>query len=474
MRHRFCWILLAWSASAAAEVTLSADLHAEYLSGQPVRLRIELANSSDLPVQVPNLNARPHLVRFELVPAGGRLQTRFLTPPEQDSDSTWTLAPRGRRQVLMDLPSGRALRAGSYQLTVRIADGERAWSFGPRDLLIAEARPVAGRLQWEPLGGRGGMQTLWVHRAAQGFDIYLHQASEEDPGRVRANHHLLHTEEPVDPILAFSPPQVRPERVVYWQSSPRTISYAKLNGTVVEGDVESFQSPHPAMELVGRGAMDAGGGLHVPIWIPAPSGAAGELRVVSLKTRREIRFRSVVRLESRPDRVETTLDAAGQLRVLVAQGMDVDLYVVPPQLQAPAVGTRLNTKREGKVVLGRFGVLPKSETHPGGRAVMVLTRTELGLVATWYGFDRSVLQVQPLVEIPEDAVLLDVLPAGYDPAALLLRGEAGLWVMRGSRRSAPLSQEGMVSLAADSEANTWTRTLVNGGPIRATPVVFLD
>jgi hypothetical protein len=148
--------------------------------------------------------------------------------------------------------------------------------------------------------------------------------------------------------------------------------------------------------------------------------------------------------------------------------------VVPPQLQAPAVGTRLNTKREGKVVLGRFGVLPKSETHPGGRAVMVLTRTELGLVATWYGFDRSVLQVQPLVEIPEDAVLLDVLPAGYDPAALLLRGEAGLWVMRGSRRSAPLSQEGMVSLAADSEANTWTRTLVNGGPIRATPVVFLD
>ena len=87
MRHWFCWILLAWSASAAAEVTLSADLHAEYLSGQPVRLRIQMANSSDVPVQVPDLNARPHLVRFELVPAGGRLQTRFLTPPEQDVDS---------------------------------------------------------------------------------------------------------------------------------------------------------------------------------------------------------------------------------------------------------------------------------------------------------------------------------------------------------------------------------------------------
>jgi hypothetical protein len=473
MRTWFCWILLAWSATAAAEVTLSADLHAEYLSGQPVRLRIELANSSDVPVQVPDLNTRPHLVRFELVPAGGRLQTRFLTPPEEEPDNTWTLAPRGRRQVLMDLPSGRALRAGSYRLTVRIEDGDRAWSFGPRDLLIAEARPVAGRLGWES-GGRGGMQTLWVHQAAQGFDVYLHQASEKDPGRVRANHHLLHTDQVVDPILAFSPPQVRPERVVYWQSNRRTISYAKLNGTVLEGDVESFQSPHPAMELVGRGATDAQGGLHVPIWIPAPSGAAGELRVVSLKTRKEIRFRSVVRLESQPDQVETTLDAAGQLRVLVAHGMDVDLYVVPPQLQAPAVGTRLNTRREGKVVLGRFGVLPGGETHPGGRAVLVMTRTEPGLVATWYGFDRSVLQVQPLVKLPEGAALLDVLPAGYEPAVLLLQDETGQWVMRGPRRSAPLAAGGRVSLAADAEGNTWTRTLVNGGPIRAAPVVFLD
>jgi hypothetical protein len=474
MRLSFCWFLLAWSATAFGEVTLSADFHAEYLSGQPVRVRIELANSSDVPVQVPDLNARPHLVRFDLVPEGGRLQTRFITPPGQEGDSTWTLGPRGRRQVLMDLPSGRALRAGSYRLAVRIEDGDQAWSFGPRDLLIAEARPVAGRLGWEPHGGRGGIQTLWVHRAARGFDVYLHQASEQDPGRVRANHHLLHTDEIVDPILAFSPPQVQPERVLYWQSSPRTISYAKLRGTVLEGVVESFQSPHPAVDLVGRGTTDADGGLHVPIWIPAPSGAAGELRVVSLKTRKEIRFRLVVRLESRPDHVETTLDAAGQLRILVAHGMDVDLYVVPPQLQAPAVGTRLNTKREGKVVLGRFGVLPKSETHPGGRAVLVMTRTDSGLVATWYGFDRRVLQGQPVVTLPESAELLDVLPAGYEPAAILLQDETGLWVMRGPRRSATLSMEGRVSLALDEKGNTWTRSLVNGGPIRATPVVFLD
>jgi len=318
------------------------------------------------------------------------------------------------------------------------------------------------------------MQTLWVHRAVKGFDVYLHQASEEEPGRVRANHHLLHTGAKVDPILALSPPQVRPERVVYWQSSQRTISYARLDGKVLEGAVESFQSPHPDMDLVGRGATDSGGGLHVPIWIPAPSGAAGELRVVSLETRKEIRFRAVARLDSRPNWVETTLDAAGQLRILVAHGMDVDLYVVPPELQAPAVGTRLNAKRDGRVELGRFGVLPESETHPGGRAVLVVTQTEMGGVATWYGFDRSVLQVQPVVQVPKGAVLLDVLPTGYDPAALLLRSEAGLWVQRGTRRSAPLGLKGGVRLAADADGNTWTRVLVRGGPIRAEPVVFLD
>ena len=54
----------------------------------------------------------------------------------------------------------------------------------------------------EPLGlDRSGHQVVWVHKASQGFDLYLHHADPNTPTRALGDYHLLHVDTLVRPVL---------------------------------------------------------------------------------------------------------------------------------------------------------------------------------------------------------------------------------------------------------------------------------
>ncbi len=403
---------------------ISADLRPEYLAGDPILIRFEVANTAAERVEFADLSARPWLVRFELTDPDGKQHNRFNTPPKLDMGQKWALGPRGRRQVLLQIPSSGVFKTGEWQVTIRVQDDQGDVTLPPHTFRVAPGRPVGGALVHDPLGtDRSGHHAVWVHKAARGYDLYLHHSQGQRPERTQGNYHLAHLDERVDPVLTHSRPQERWGRFLYWQQDARTVAYAQLDGQQLRGRIRTLQAPWPGVELMGRGGTDAEGGLHVPLWVPAPKGSGGELRVASVRGQGSARFRSVVRLPRRPAWVESVVDASGALRLLIAHDGFLDLYTVAPKGDLPAVPSRLSV--ELAPATARFGYLTDREDAAGGLAILGLYGSPDGLVGRWTSLTGQVLYSYAPVKPPPGAVLLDLLPRNYDAFAALYRPTEG-------------------------------------------------
>ncbi len=442
--------------------TITTDLRAEYLAGTPVLIRFEVANATPQVLSFADLAARPWLVRFELTGPDGKSIQRFNTPPEVDLPRSWELGPRGRRQVLLQIPSSAGLAPGEWQVRIRIQDDQGELTLPPHKFLVAPPRPVGGALIHEPLGiQRSGHQAVWVHKARSGYDLYLHHSQGQRPEKTLGDYHLSHLEQRVDPILSHSRPQERWGRYIYWQQDEKTLAYAQLDGQQLRGRIRTLQAPWPQLQLLGRGATDADGGLHVPLWVPAPKGTGGEIRVASIRGPGRARFRSVVRLPREPAWVETTTDASGALRILVAHDGFLDLYTVTPQNDLPAVGTRLPVDLAPQIA--RFGYLPDQEDIAGGLAILGLHKTPEGLVGEWVTLGGQTTHRFAPITPPPGATLVDLLPRGLTPfAAAYLPPEGPGVLLRPD--TPPLTLQGRPegALLSDGDDAVFLREL--GGP----------
>lgn len=467
--------------AAASAVELGADLRAEYIQGEPILVRLTVRNPGDSAQSFPDLSRRPWLVRFELVYPDGKKQAWFTTPPEQDAGQAWSVAPRSQKRALLEIPSSARLKAGEYQLTVRVLTPTGELTLPPHRLRLAPASPVGGRVGYEPLGmDRGGHQVAWLHKAAAGYDLYLHHADGRQPQTTLGDYHLLHLDQAVEPVLSVARPQQRWDRWIYWLASDGGIQAVRLQAQGLRSDRPSVvRTPYPKIELVGRGNTDAQGDLHVPFWVAAPSGQGGELRVASVRERGEPRFRLVGRFERRPGFVESAVDGNGDLRLVVEVGGKLDLYTVVASSDLPAAGVRLVRDTPGAEgqdaavpTLARFGYLPELGEEAGGQAVQVLLRTGAGVQAAWFSLTgRELRRLEPLA-LPAGAQAVDLLPRGYDTWALLYRSAEGeLWFGQPNTASLNLGRPTGASLAQDGRGGVALRTLEPAGPVRTRMLV---
>ncbi len=470
--------LLTSAAAAAGDVPveLSADLRAEYLAGEPILVRLTASNPSAEAQSMADLDSRTWLVKFTMTDAGGGARSWHSTPPGEDPGGRWRIAPRGQRQVLLEVPSSAGLPPGDYTLEVAVDDDGQLRELAPQPLRLAPPDPVGGRAWYDPLAVESvGFQTAWVHRAASGYDLYLHHASGDRPDALIGDYHLLHLDEAIEPILSLSRPQESWDRFIYWQSGERGIRYARLQGHALRGAPRLMEAPYPELELIGRGSTDPGGGLHVPVWIPDPSGSGGELRVVSIRERGS-RFRSAGHYRERPELVETAVDGAGELRLLVLSD-DLVLYHLSSAGDLPAAGELLLGGDEARwIVAARFGYLPSLEDRPGGLGILLLSEglreeadggTSPVLQGRWTSLSGRTLHTFPVVDYPPGFSPQDLLPRGYDPFVLLLKKDGVKQLLQLAPERAPRSLTWVpdARLGRDREGGIWLRGLGSGGPV---------
>jgi len=454
------------AAAAPAGVAVQAVVRAEYLAGEKIVVPVVFSNDTAGPLTAPDLGSRPWLVEFQLTSPTGGVQRRKSTPPAADSGRTVAVAPRGRRQTLLEVPGAGALPAGEWSLGVKVELPQGPVELPAKPIRLAPPRPVAGDLG--PHGAEPG-PGAWVHAGKDGFDLYLNlPAAGAQP---EANWFLRRLPAAVEPVLASSRGQEEGNRHVVWLEGGRALVALQLQGVEARGEPHQVPLPWPKVELVGGAVTDARGDVHVPVWVPAPKGEGGELRVVSVDARGTPVFRRVGRLAARPLHVESRADAAGTAQVLVVGPAAVDVWAVRagPAPDLPLPGKRIFTAPAGEVLVGAaFGRLDRAGEQAGGLAVLVAAVGEAGLRARWVALQGGELRALDPVPWAAGSVLLGLVPSPAGVAGLVVRPPAGAPVYREGARSVALpgGSGGAWSIQRDAAGEARLRRLGDGGPVK--------
>lgn len=416
-------------------LTLSADLRSEYLVGEPMLVQIKAQNQGRDAVTIPDLAAQHDLVRFELNLPGGATDNRR-TLLDAPSTLAWQIPPRGVREVLLELPASSTLRPGEYKLAIHVKLTESdEQTLPPHTLRLAEPAPVSADLSVSALvSDRGSDLIPWVHKASDGFDLYLFRADSDTPQVPQQQDFLARLPGQVTPSLTAVRATEASSRYVVWLQDQRTISYSELQGHQLRNGIRTVTAPWPRIELAARGVTTSAGLLFQPLWIPAPNGDAGELRVLTT-TPRGTAYRRVGRFDARPAVIETVIDDSGAIHLFTVSAGNLDVYSVhgdddPTRAAAenlPLGGQRLLPADPGRTIHHiRFGILGAGEGYPGGLAMLLLVEETPGtLTPRWMTLAGKPIRDGTNIVLPEAMTPVDVSPARSGNVGLLVRTDSG-------------------------------------------------
>ncbi len=462
-------------AKNAAGVSVSADLRPSYLAGFPVLVNVTVTNTTATVQTFPNLAARTHLVHFTTVGPKGKSE-RHTTPPDVEPTATWTIPPGSSQRVLLEVPSSAAWAAGVYRIQISVVDPAGTVALPERKAVLAAATPVAGSPVWEPaIATNVGTMFPWLNQSATGFDLFLMSFDGKAPKRVVAQYALTSLASRVEPILARSRPTDAQSRPVYWLSNDNTLSVGLLEVTRLDGPVRSYSLPYPKVELLDRGAVDAQGGLVVPVWIPNPTGTGGTLRAWCVSARGQQLARQVAVYPRKPTLTATAVDAGSGLVLAVSTGDGIDLYRIDATTAAelPPAARRVWKPESGWTPRRlAFDVLPDSGNKPGGLSMLsVFTRVSDGVAthrALFTDLSGDVLADSGERPWPFPGEIVDLLPNGYGPFYVLTRSGADLTYGAQGGVTSTLKGAGGTLWAYGEEV--YLRTFGGAGVVRDTTV----
>ena len=455
--------------TAPSGAVVHADLRGDYVAGFPMLVEITVVNPTGAAVSFPDLNARPWLVRFQLQFADRKTE-RLTTPPATDPGTMWSIPPRGRKRVLLEIPSSGAFKPQAGTLTVAVADGSGATlALGPHPVRIAEAQPRAQVVHEPTIASASGPMLPWVQPTATGADLYL--LHHRPDGRLAGNYHLTSLPAPADVVLSRSRSADATTRWLYWKSGERTLTLARLAGPRLGAEPTVVSVPYPNAELFGRGATDGRGGLIVPLWIPSPKGAAGSLRALCVDSAGGQVLRKVVDLPSRPTVSTSAVDAGGNLLLALATASGLDLYRVDPTLapELPARGLRAFKLENGASVGGlAFDSLPDTSDRAGGLALvsLLLRPAEKGTTVRtqWIDLGGKLIQESPDAPWVVPGPVHHLLSSGFGAWYALSKGAEGWFYtpQGGKPAGVALTAPGALVLRGEEVR---IRTLANGSVV---------
>ena len=181
------------------------------------------------------------------------------------------------------------------------------------------------------------------------------------------------------------------------------------------------------------------------------------------------------RFDSRPDVVETAVDASGELRLMVQDDEQLVIYQMASSGELPAVGRKLEDN-DRELAVARFGYLPQRGEEPGGLAVLMLfeqTRLEADGASVdvveggYYTLSGRPLETWPQVTVPDGWSVVDALPRGYDSYVVLLKkdGVKQLLQVQPGANPVALTWLDRPTLVASNDGAVWLRGFGEAGAL---------
>ncbi len=436
------------------------------LTGAPLVVDLEVHNEGERTIRFPDLAARPDLVRFELR-YGGKRERRYNTPLESAPTAQWALGPGDQRELRLEVPGSAGIAPGLVTVAVSLHNTQPPTPLPALKVRLQAPMPGAGDLSGASAApGTRHQDVAWVHEDGEDAHLVLHHASGT------RGYELVLTAVPgrVQPWLSHSRLDTLGERSIVWQVSPQRIEVVRLRGQRTRGPPRAFDLPWPRVEIAGQPITELSGHLRVPIWIPAPAGPGGELRLLTLNEPRGPSFQRLAQLPARPVQVLGTVDPTGTGLFLVVRPDAVDIYTPPASPDLPWIRRPMwRTQDDAEAVQVALGSLPAGAVHAGGTAVLLATRTQESISTQWLSMRGTALEAPSLTE--DLGRLVQLVPRGVDWPGLVFRDGAETTLCVGAAVQ-PLSGPGHLIPAAGGGL-AW-RTLTQDGPINDRPIVLGD
>jgi len=437
------------------------------ITGAPLVADLEVENTTDAPVDFPDLATRPDLIRFELRYEGKR-ERRYNTPDPAAAGAVWTLQPGDQRELRLEIPASAGIPAGPIRIHTSLHHTQTPTLLPALSLSRQRASPAAGDLRGASAdAGTRHQDVVWVHQDGDEAHLVLHHPT---PDHQHLELVLSPIEATAQPWLSRSRIDTLGERSVVWQTGPQRLHVLRLRAQRVRGTPRAYDLPWPTMEIAGSPVTDREGRLHVPVWIPAPAGSGGELRLASFTEAGAPSFQRMSRRAERPTQVLTTIDASGSPMFLVLWQSGVDLYAQRGAAHLPLTGRPLwRPTDDSRALRLALGDLPARASSPGALAVLLATRSEVGIATQWLSVQGAVLDA-PQAHIDLGTVI-QVLPTPRAEAALIFEDGDETTLLIGDQKTR-LTSGGRLVVGQDG-ALQW-RTLTHNGPVNDRPVTHID
>lgn len=328
-------VLLMIVGPAWAEAEVRLLMHDRAVHGQAVSVLIEVSNTGSEPLSYPDLTNRPWLVQFNTVAPDGTKRTLYSTPPDVDSERTWSIPAEGRRRALFEVPTSDTWPTGKASLSLTVA----GTALKKRRVQIVQLSAHHEDAYAEPVDQTQGTPVALLSVPVSGdTELWLRQGDRKEflrtvPGTIKAELSVARIEQGIG-------------RWITW-----TDSSGQLWAMRTQDAPFPVRLPWPNIEKCGRAASDGSDRLVLPICVQSPRGEFGQLIAAIIDGPTSPSTRSVTRF--RPSIHLTNVNAGGHVDWILVRPSALDQVQLPhtdEHTRPPAVMPKWRAK-EGERIL---------------------------------------------------------------------------------------------------------------------------
>ena len=295
-----------------ADAQISIQAHHRSVVGNTIQLKIAVLNPDNEPIEFPDLSNRPWHVRFNTTDPQGQRRQLFATPPPEDTDASWTIAPGERREALFDVPTSASWSVGRATVDV-VVNGHL---ISTQAFELFELKPDHTDTKATPIDQiRGPIASLFAVHNKSTTELWLSRSGRVD--------FLAEVSGKIQPELSIARADRHIGRWITWADAQGQLWGLQAELREVREAPILIRLPWPTATRCGRAGTDAKARLVMPICIAGPSGQTTQVAAAIVSGQKPPVIRAIARFK--PNDVLTNVDAAGNVDFVLVRDKAIDI-----------------------------------------------------------------------------------------------------------------------------------------------------
>lgn len=367
----------------ASPIKITHDIRSSYLHKKPIVISFRIENTSEEPIQIPDLSYQTWRTSFILT-SSNRKETR--SNEQKPENPTWTIPPHGARLLTMEVPGSNTLSHGVYTLSVQI-DYNHAQYEQTQEISI---HPIETGYVETNRSLHGELYAIWTEENTDGTYYHLGSSVEYLHKKTKA-----------------------PQLIVHPNPTPYDFDIQNRDIHIRGKQDLSAVIPYPDAIPLSRISLYKDQ-YHLPFWIPQSK----KLMLLHIDQKGVPSYRHVRSNTPQINKTSVTHTAQGIPLYLFEHSDGVELLrVAPPKTQSWPINSQYvyKTTSEETILFSQFHL----HAQEGIVALLIIKEKE-NWYRIWVSLSGSVIHKEEISSFPK-ATIIDAYQS-----ALLLTNQKGL------------------------------------------------